>query len=129
MSLENGWLDYAALGIGINVALPSDGFPNDLTEIATTVISENSSYGDLRNRLVAEVLNNFMGYYEQLTDRLFLSEYRKRLISLGKPVTVIKNNEQLKATAIDIDNDCHLKVRYENGDEEYLSNGEVSVKI
>lgn len=49
--------------------------------------------------------------------------------TLGKPVTVIKNNEQRKATAIDIDKDCHLKVRYENGDEEYLSSGEVSVKI
>lgn len=77
VSLENGWLDYAVLGIGINVALPSEGFPNDLTEIATTVISENNPYGDLRNRLVAEVLNHFMRYYEHLTDRLFLSEYKK----------------------------------------------------
>ncbi|AIQ74552.1 MULTISPECIES: biotin--[acetyl-CoA-carboxylase] ligase [Paenibacillus] len=129
VSLENGWLDYAVLGIGINVVLPSEGFPTDLTEIATTVISENNPYGDLRNRLVAEVLNNFMRYYEHLTDRLFLSEYKKRLISLGEPVTVIKDNEQRKATAIDIDDDCHLKVRYENGDEEYLSSGEVSIKI
>lgn len=77
VSLENGWLDYAVLGIGINVVLPSEGFPTDLTEIATTVISENNPYGDLRNRLVAEVLNNFMRYYEHLTDRLFLSEYKK----------------------------------------------------
>lgn len=129
MSLENGWLDYAVLGIGINVALPSDGFPNDLTEIATSVFSESNDYGDLRNRLVAEVLNNFMGFYEHLTDRLFLSEYRKRIISLGKPVTVIKDNKQRKATAIDINDDCHLKVRYENGVEEYLSSGEVSIKI
>lgn len=129
MSLENGWLDYAVLGIGINVALPSDGFPNDLAEIATSVFSENNDYGDLRNRLVAEVLNNFMGFYEHLTDRLFLSEYRKRIISLGKLVTVIKDNKQRKATAIDINDDCHLKVRYENGDEEYISSGEVSIKI
>lgn len=129
MSLENGWLDYAVLGIGINVALPSDGFPNDLTEIATSVFSESNDYGDLRNRLVAQVLNNFMRFYEHLTDRLFLSEYRKRIISLGRPVTVIKDNKQRKATAIDINDDCHLKVRYENGDEEYLSSGEVSIKI
>lgn len=129
MSLENGLLDYAVLGIGINVALPSDGFPNDLTEIATSVFPESIHYDDLRNRLVAEILNNFMGFYEHLTDRLFLSEYRKRIISLGKPVTVIKDNKQRKATAIDINSDCHLKVRYENGDEEYLSSGEVSIKV
>lgn len=126
MSLENGWLDYAVLGIGINVSLPTGGFPNDLTGIATSVFSEGNPHGDLRNRLVAEVLNHFMGYYEHLTDRMFLSEYRQRIMLLGKPVTVMKDNKQREATAIDIDNDCRLKVRYENGDEEYLSSGEVS---
>ncbi|MNO83011.1 Bifunctional ligase/repressor BirA [compost metagenome] len=129
MSLENGLLDYAVLGIGINVALPTGGFPNDLTGIATSVFSENNHHGDLRNRLVAEVLNHFMGYYEHLTDRLFLSGYRKRIISLGIPVMVTKDNRQREATAFDIDNDCRLRVRYENGDEEYLSSGEVSIKI
>ncbi|ULO04916.1 biotin--[acetyl-CoA-carboxylase] ligase [Paenibacillus sp. 19GGS1-52] len=126
MSLENGWLDYAVLGIGINVSLPTGGFPNDLTGIATSVFSEGNPHGDLRNRLVAEVLNHFMGYYEHLTDRMFLSEYRQRIMLLGKPITVMKDNKQREATAIDIDNDCRLKVRYENGDEEYLSSGEVS---
>lgn len=111
------------------MALPTGGFPNDLTEIATSVFSESNHYGDLRNRLVAEVLNNFMRFYEHLMDRLFLTEYRKRIITLGKPVMVMKDNKQREATAIDIDNDCHLKVKYENGDEEYLSSGEVSIKI
>lgn len=129
MSLENGLLDYAVLGIGINVALPADGFPDELSGIAAAVFSESNHYGDLRCRLVADVLNRFMEFYEHLADRRFLSEYRKRMISLGKPVTVIKNNQQLEATAIDIDNDCHLKVRYANGDEEYLSSGEVRIKI
>jgi len=129
MSLENEWLDYAVLGIGINVALPSGGYPNDLTEIATSVFTESNHSGDLRNRLVAEVLNNFMGFYKHLNDRLFLSDYRKRIISLGKPVMVMKDNSQREAIAIDIDNDCHLKVRYKNGDEEYLSSGEVSILI
>jgi BirA family biotin operon repressor/biotin-[acetyl-CoA-carboxylase] ligase len=129
MSLENEWLDYAVLGIGINVALPSDGFPDDLTGIATSVFSGGNLSGDLRNRLAAEVLNHFMGFYEHLVDRLFLSEYRKRIIALGKPVMVIRDNIQREATAIDIDNDCHLMVRYKNGDEEYLSSGEVSIIV
>lgn len=129
VSLENGSLEYAVLGIGINVALPSGGFPSDLTEIATSVISTNNHQGDLRNRLVAEILNHFMGLYEHLTDRLFLTEYRKRLLSLGKSVIVLKDNKQREAIAIDINDDCHLRVRYENGDEEYLSSGEVSIRM
>ncbi|MEK3670678.1 biotin--[acetyl-CoA-carboxylase] ligase [Paenibacillus sp. FSL R10-2771] len=129
LSLENGLLDYAVLGIGINVTLPAAGFPDGLGGIATSVFSESNHYDDLRCRLAAEVLNHFMEYYAHLTDRPFLSEYRQRILSLGKPVTVMKDNKQRGATAIDIDNDCRLKVRYENGDEEYLSSGEVSITI
>ncbi|WP_379127318.1 biotin--[acetyl-CoA-carboxylase] ligase [Paenibacillus sp. sgz500958] len=129
LSLENGLLDYAVLGIGINVALPAGGFPDDLSGIATAVFPESIHYDDLRCRLVAEVLNRFMEFYVHLTDRRFLPEYRTRIISLGKTVLVVKDNKQREATAIDIDNDCRLKVRYENGDEEYLSSGEVSIKI
>ncbi|MEK4327868.1 biotin--[acetyl-CoA-carboxylase] ligase [Paenibacillus sp. FSL R7-0312] len=129
VSLENGRLDYAVLGIGINVALPADGFPDGLGGIATSVFAKSNHYDDLRCRLVAEVLNHFMEFYEHLTDRRFLSGYRQRLMSLGTPVTVMKDNQQREATAIDIDDDCRLKVRYVNGDEEYLSSGEVSIKI
>ncbi|MFE4712665.1 MULTISPECIES: biotin--[acetyl-CoA-carboxylase] ligase [unclassified Paenibacillus] len=129
LSVESGWLDYAVLGIGINVSLPSHGFPEEITDIATSVFSDDKNSGDLRNRLAAEILNNFMVFYTRLTDRLFLPEYKKRIFFLGKAVTVLKENKQCQATAIDIDDNCRLKVRYENGDEEYLSSGEVSIKV
>ncbi|WP_340023541.1 biotin--[acetyl-CoA-carboxylase] ligase [Paenibacillus sp. FSL K6-1096] len=129
LSLENEWLDYAVLGIGINVALPSGGFPGGLSEIATSVYEQDKPPADLRNRLAAEVLNRFLGYYEQLKNRLFLPDYRQRMMSLGQTVMVIKENQQQQATAIDIDNDCRLKVRYANGEEEYLSSGEVHIRL
>lgn len=83
----------------------------------------------MRNRLTAEVLNRFMGYYEQLKERLFLPEYRQRMMSLGETVMVVKEHQEQAATAVDIDNDCRLKVRYPNGDEEYLSSGEVRILL
>jgi BirA family biotin operon repressor/biotin-[acetyl-CoA-carboxylase] ligase len=129
LSLESGLLDYAVLGIGINVSHPSGGFPEDLSDIATSVFSDSTNNGDIRNRLAAEILNHFMTFYEGLTDRLFLPEYKKRMLFLGKTVTILKDNKKSEATAIDIDNDCRLKVRYANGEEEYLSSGEVSIKI
>jgi BirA family biotin operon repressor/biotin-[acetyl-CoA-carboxylase] ligase len=129
LSLESGWLDYAVLGIGINVSIPTSGFPDEITDIAASVFSDSNNNGDIRNRLAAEILNNFMAFYERLTDRLFLPEYKKRMLFLGKSVTVLKENIPHEATAIDIDNNCRLKVRYANGEEEYLSSGEVSIKI
>ncbi|WP_339225013.1 biotin--[acetyl-CoA-carboxylase] ligase [Paenibacillus sp. FSL H8-0332] len=129
LSLESEWLDYAVLGIGINVTLPSGGFPAELSEVATSIYEAGNPQGDLRNRLTAEVLNRFMGYYEQLKERLFLPEYRQRMMSLGETVMVVKEHQEQAATAVDIDNDCRLKVRYPNGDEEYLSSGEVRILL
>lgn len=129
LSLESGLLDYAVLGIGINVSPPPGGFPEEIADIATSIFCGSENPGGIRNQLAAEILNHFMAFYEHLTDKLFLPEYKKRLFVLGQRVTVFQDNKQREATAIDIDGDCRLKVRYENGEEEYLSSGEVSVRI
>ncbi|MEK3904644.1 biotin--[acetyl-CoA-carboxylase] ligase [Paenibacillus sp. FSL R7-0179] len=129
LSLESEWLDYAVLGIGINVTLPSGGFPAELSEVATSIYQAGNPEGDLRNRLTAEVLNRFMAYYEQLKERLFLPDYRQRMMSLGETIMVVKEHQEQPATAVDIDNDCRLKVRYPNGEEEYLSSGEVRILL
>ena len=42
-NLESGLLDYAVLGIGINIYQPKDGFPNELSSIAGAVFSEKQS--------------------------------------------------------------------------------------
>lgn len=117
------------LGIGINVTLPSGGFPAELSEVATSIYQAGNPEGDLRNRLTAEVLNRFMAYYEQLKERLFLPDYRQRMMSLGETIMVVKEHQEQPATAVDIDNDCRLKVRYPNGEEEYLSSGEVRILL
>lgn len=129
LSLESGLLDYAVLGIGINVSPPPGGFPEEIADIAASIFSSSENPGGIRNQLAAEILNHFMDFYEHLTNKLFLPEYKKRLFVLGQRVTVFQDNKQREATAMDIDSDCRLKVRYENGEEEYLSSGEVSVRL
>lgn len=129
LSIESGLLDYAVLGIGINVSLPPSGFPEEIAGIATSVFSDSEHSGDLRNRLVGEVLNHFMAFYKHLTDRLFLPEYKNRIFFLGRTVAVLKENQQRQATALDVDDHCRLLVRYEDGEEEYLSSGEVSIRM
>lgn len=129
LSLESGLLDYAVLGIGINVSPPQGGFPKEIADIAASIFSDSENPGGIRNQLAAEILNHFMAFYEHLTDKLFLPEYKKRLFVLGQRITVFQDNKQREATAMDIDSDCRLKVRYDNGEEEYLSSGEVSVRI
>lgn len=42
---------------------------------------------------------------------------------------VLLQNSFIPATALDIDDNCRLKVRYADGREEYLYSGEISIKV
>ncbi|MFA9380885.1 MAG: biotin--[acetyl-CoA-carboxylase] ligase [Acetanaerobacterium sp.] len=128
-SLENGGLEYAILGIGINSFEPQGGYPNDIADIAAPVFNGESGTEDVRNRLAAAVLSSFMVYYGELDSKAFLQEYKKRSLVIGKNITVINGTGSIPAQALDIDDVCHLKVRYEDGREEYLSSGEISIRV
>ncbi|MCH5163459.1 MAG: biotin--[acetyl-CoA-carboxylase] ligase [Clostridiales bacterium] len=126
IGVENGFLEYAVVGIGINLSPPKGGFPDDIKDIAGTIFDGPQSDG--KNRLAAEVLNRFLSYYEHgSTD--YVDSYRRRSLVIGKEINVIKPDSIVKAIALDVDDDCHLIVRYGDGKTESLSSGEISVKL
>lgn len=127
LGLENGFLDYAVLGIGINVYPPKGGFPGELENIAGAVFS--MPHDDGKNRLAAEFLNRFMTYYAKPENSGYADKYRSRSLVIGKEVQVIFPGHFQKAVALDIDEACRLIVRYEDGKTESLSSGEISVRL
>ena len=124
---DGSGVDYAIVGIGININPPEEGFPEEIKNIATSLTDNLSS--DIKNRLIAEVTNNFIYYYKNLSTREFMDEYRHRLFFLGEEITVIQANETFQATAIDIDSMCHLIVKTQSGEKKTLFGGEISIKI
>jgi len=128
IDLETAGLNYAILGIGINVFAPKEGFPEELSEIAGSVVAEKSSE-DHKSRIAAGVLDAFFWEYPELTEKNFLQEYRKRSIVTGKTVDVIRGESRCKAEALAIDENLRLLVRYEDGREEAVGTGEVSIKL
>lgn len=125
--LENGFLDYAVLGIGINVYPPKGGFPKELDGIAGSVFHE--SHDDGKNHLAAEFLNRFMSYYTAQDKTEYTDKYRSRSLVIGKEIQVLFSGCQKKAVALDVDQDCRLIVKYEDGKTESLSSGEISVRL
>lgn len=125
-NMEDGQLEYAILGIGINVAEPEDGFPNALQSIAGAV-SDNPD-PSFRIRLMANVLERFWSDYTHLPDRAYLSRYQSKSLLQGKSVSVLRGDQSRRAYAGEIDEDFRLFVRYENGETEWLSSGEVSIR-
>lgn len=123
----DGKPEYVIVGIGINAFVPENGFDEEIKDIAGAVFSTFNP--DLKAKLTAEVINIFMEYYADLKKKAFLEEYRKKSAVIGKKITVFKNCSEFYATAVDIDDNCRLLVEYPDKTQEYLSSGEISIKL
>ncbi len=124
---KSGIPEYVILGIGINAFTPKNGFDAEIKDIAGSVFCENSL--SLKSMLTAKVINYFFEYYLNLEEKRFLTEYKNKSVITGKDVLVYKNNSVVSAKAISIDDEFRLLVEYENGSREFLSSGEVSIKL
>ncbi|MCH5323953.1 MAG: biotin--[acetyl-CoA-carboxylase] ligase [Eubacterium sp.] len=127
VGLENDLIEYAILGIGINVTEPDGGFPDELKDVAGAVFHQAQCDG--KNRIVAEFLNHFMMYYTLPETSNYTESYKRRSLVIGKDIEIVRHDNRKKATALDIDDECHLLVRFENGKTERLSSGEISVRL
>ncbi len=125
-NIENGGLEYAVVGIGINAYEPRGGFPDEIRDIAGAVLDK--PIADMRNRLAAEVLARFMRYYKELGESTFLESYRQRLMWRQEKINIINGSTVTPAVMLDVDSSCRLKVRLENGEEKLISSGEISIR-
>ena len=59
---------------------------------------------------------------------LWLAEYRRRCLTVGREVQILRDDAARSAVALDVDKGYGLRVRYENGEEATVRAGEVSVR-
>lgn len=128
-NIETGRLDYAIIGIGINVCFPDGGFPTEIDDIATAVFDKKDDSINKRSLLIAHLLNYFMDYYNNFEDKKYVPEYIDRSMLIGKDITVIDGSNLRDGVAVKIDHQCRLKVRFDDSTEKWLNSGEVSIKI
>lgn len=124
---EMGTMDYLILGVGTNIYRPEGGFPKDIQGKAGYVFE--NQVDDIRNRLIAEFLKSFEEIYMNIESGAYVDEYRSRCCILDKDVFVCRGEEKTPAHTLDIDEYCRLKVKYEDGRQEYLNSGEISLKF
>jgi len=125
-----GVLDYAIVGIGINLKQSREEFAAlGLGEIATSLAAEGLGEVD-RNSLAAALIAELDKLAAQFPQgkELWLSRYRAGCISTGKPVRVIRGDESRAAFSLEVEEDFALRVRYEDGTVESVNAGEVSIR-
>ncbi len=126
-SVENNAVEYLVLGIGINIYTPKNGFPSEINKLAGSITS--SPQKDVRNKLLAESLNEILKLYTNFDTNLIAKLYKQRSFLIGKEVYVIKKEGEKLAIVIDITDRNELLVKYQDEKTEKLSSGEISLKL
>lgn len=124
---ETGGVDYAVVGIGINVAEPQGGFPAEFEGMARALTPHGPDEGDARARLVARTAELLMADVESIPTCPHLAAYRKRSLLDGKHVTCYMGTEGFEADVIGINDDFTLEVELADGTHKALSSGEVHI--
>lgn len=126
---ESGQIDYVVLGIGINVHHAPGDFTEDVAAMASSldaVIGRAVSRPQLAAALIEEL--DVLRYEVMGRPEMYLDEYRQRCVTVGRTVQLLRGEERLAAQAIDVDEQFGLIVRHEDGAQETIRSGEVSVR-
>lgn len=119
----NRTLEKIIIGMGINYTIPQHHFPEDLQEKVTSLFTRAPVCPEY---FVASFCNHFFTLMK--TDPLYvLTEYKKRLFVLNRPVSFVQNHILYKGIACDLTDHGHLVVQLENGQYKTLSSGEISL--
>ena len=98
---DSNKVDYIIVGIGINLSGTQEEFPEELQKMSENWQIETSKY---------------------------LEQYRNDCVTIGKEVRVLSPEGERAATALSVEGDFSLRVRYDVGTVERVYSGEVSVR-
>ena len=118
---------YVIAGIGINVRFDKGSVPKDIRNIATSLYEITKNDYD-RYALASLVSEEFEKVFA-LEKAEALSEYKKRSVVIGREISIVSENGDIRAAALDICDDGALLVRTEEGYTRRLCGGEISIKL
>lgn len=129
---ESDLTQFIVLGIGINVNNTVEDFPEEIKNSSTSLKIEGNV--DInRSVIISKILHELDKLIENnyflKNKELLIEEYKNRLCMLGKKITIIRGDEKINALALDVNQNAALIVKYENGEIEAISSGEISIKL
>ena len=126
---NRGNVDFAVIGIGINCCQQEGDFPEDIQDIAGSLASVSGQQIDRIKVAAAMVDALYRMDATLLTEKAhILNRYRWDCITLGQEISLVRGDEVRHGTALDIDDDGALIVRFPDGSTEAVNSGEVSVR-
>jgi BirA family biotin operon repressor/biotin-[acetyl-CoA-carboxylase] ligase len=127
--LDKNLVDYAVVGIGINVNLTEADFPSSYRAYSTSLLLETGKSWS-RFTLLSEFLSVFDHHYHLFLREGFeyvKSKWLDYNITLGRTVKVSKTDAVIEGTAVGINENGGLLVRLADGRVEEFMAGDVTI--
>ncbi len=128
MTAQTDRVDHVAIGIGINVN--HEAFPEDINKKASSLYIESGKRIDRNKflRCVIQKLDKVLSSFLVSLSADDMSQFRELCATIGKRVSVKRNNCTINAAARDITPAGELIIVDDNGKEFIINSGEVTVQ-
>ncbi len=125
---ETGALSYVVVGMGTNLSQTAADFGPELADkaVSLAMLGAEVRRADLARALLGE-LDAMNAAFPDGREG-YLAEYRRRCVTLGREIKLVRPQGETVATALDVDDDFSLLVRLPDGTEGRIASGEVSVR-
>ena len=127
VNAKTGLIDWVVAGIGINCL--QDDFPDDIKDIATSLYLQTGKQiqpGILAGHMILRLQAMCT---QLLTEKAaILQTYRTDCMTLGQPVVLLRGDSKRYGTALDLDSNGALIVRFDDGTTQTVDSGEISVR-
>lgn len=129
LEAETSALRHVIVGVGINVSQDAADFGPEVAPVAIS-LAQALGQAPRRSQLAAEVLSALDDLYRAFPAQKadYLARYRALCVTAGRAVRVLRPGQVRTGTAEAVNEDFALLVRWDNGEQEALSSGEVSVR-
>lgn len=125
----SGTVNYAVVGIGINCRHTEDDFPPELRDMAGSLSLVTGTPTEPSRVAAAMIAALEIFSRDLLTQKAYIMDrYRADCVTVGKEVSIHRFDEVRHGTAVGVDEDGGLIVRFPDGRTEAIAAGEVSIR-
>ncbi len=122
---QTGLVDFAIVGVGINCLQKAGEFPADIRDIACSLADTGKAVSPA---YLAAFLMDALYRMDLQEKAAVMERFRENCVTLGQQVSLVRGDSIRHGTALQVDSDGGLIVRFPNGSIETVTSGEVSVR-
>ncbi len=129
LNTELDKIKYAIVGIGVDVNLAKNDYPAALRKIATSLMIEGQKACSRIELLrgILTCLDSYCDLVERQEFPVIIEKWKNLSLVLGKRIKVIQGERRLQGQALGIDDRGGLIVRLDNGFNEHINSGDISL--